>query len=104
MKIMFVTLSLGSGGAERVVSVLANQFTNLGHDVDIVLTANDNICYPLSDKIKLICLKDDWNLDQDAFCKVYKRIRSIRKTVKMGKPDIVISLTQSSTIWNSKDI
>ena len=91
MKIMFVVLSLGKGGAERVVSVLANSFVEMHHDVVITFTANKKICYTISDKIKTICLENEWSFNQKAFHRVFKRIQAIRKTVKSEKPDIVIS-------------
>ena len=36
MKLSFVTANLGSGGAERVTSLLANQFCQKGYDVEIL--------------------------------------------------------------------
>ena len=91
MKIMFVVLSLGKGGAERVVSVLANSFVDLHHEVVMVFTSNHKICYQISEQIKIKYLEDEWNINQGAFHRVFRRIQAIRKAIQSEKPDIVIS-------------
>lgn len=50
LKIAFVINSLGSGGAERVVSLLAAEFVRLGHEVTILLRMNEgrSFRYPLA--------------------------------------------------------
>ena len=53
MKIVFVTAGLGFGGAERVVSVLANQMVD-NHEVKIILTSGDDqIAYNLDQRISV---------------------------------------------------
>ena len=52
MKIFLVIPTLSLGGAERVMSVLANQMV-LNNHVEIILLAKDEIFYPLNDKIKI---------------------------------------------------
>ncbi len=91
MKIMFVVLSLGKGGAERVVSVLANSFVDLHHEVVMTFTSNHNISYDISKQIKIKYLEDEWNINQNALRRVFRRILAIRKAVQSEKPDIVIS-------------
>ena len=39
MKVIFVIVSMAGGGAERVISILANQFVKSGIDVCIMMTA-----------------------------------------------------------------
>ena len=51
MKILLVIPSLPLGGAERVMSVLANKFVALNHDVHLVLLAKDEIFYSLDKRI-----------------------------------------------------
>ena len=47
MKILFVTASLGSGGAERVVSLLANKMTERKHQVEIICLKFNDVYYKL---------------------------------------------------------
>ncbi|MCK5831413.1 MAG: glycosyltransferase family 4 protein [Methylococcales bacterium] len=101
MKVLFVASSLGSGGAERVLSIQANYFTEeLGYDVTI---ATYNIAvddfYKLNSQVKRVNfgVKNGNNL----FTKVIKRINRvwrIRRMVQDINPDIVISLIVSTNI------
>lgn len=101
MKILFISSSLGSGGAERVLSVLANYFVEkLGYEVTI---ATYNVAvedfYTLNEKIKRIHfgVKNGNNI----FTKTAKRIRrswKIRRIVANTKPDIIIPLLVHTNI------
>ena len=55
MKIIFFIPNLSSGGAERVISILANSLVNKKYDVDIVCLQDNVISYPLSDKVNIVC-------------------------------------------------
>lgn len=59
MKIIFVIPNLSSGGAERVISILANSFVNLGISVDVVLMKDRQISYTISDKVSIVCFDQD---------------------------------------------
>lgn len=91
MKITFCIPSLGSGGAERVVSVLANKFVENGHDVSVIMLSHLLCVYPLSEKVNVVCLE----CDEDGklpFVKRYPlRLKKIRNAVKKLSPDVVIS-------------
>lgn len=53
MKITFLTASLGSGGAERVVSLLANRMTEMGHQVAIICLLYDDIFYNINSGVNI---------------------------------------------------
>ena len=57
MKCLFVMPALHFGGAERVTSVLANEWVKQGVNVRILLVESDETsCYPLADNVELkIC-------------------------------------------------
>ena len=40
MKLIFVTSTLTSGGAERVISLLANEFYRKGNEVEMICLTN----------------------------------------------------------------
>lgn len=56
MKISFFIGSLGRGGAERVISILANAYAGRGWDVDIVFLLENKVEYVLDEKIRIVDL------------------------------------------------
>lgn len=87
MKIMFFIGSMGRGGAERVISILANHYAQKNWQVEIVLLLENSVQYELDDKIKIIDLSR-----KDSYIKnLFYWIFNIRKCVKREKPDRIVS-------------
>lgn len=91
MRITFFIGSLVSGGAERVISLLANQYRELGWEVDIALLLKNEVNrkqFPLEKSIRIIDLSIEGN-------SYWKRtvgwIRSVRNYLKETKPACVVS-------------
>lgn len=83
MKIVFAIPGLGFGGAERVVSILANKIIQK-HEVRIILTSgNSKIAYPLNEKIDLTVIPDGYSVN--------KRWITFRKLCKDFKADVVLA-------------
>ena len=59
MKIIFVVPNLSAGGAERVISILANSFLKKNIDVDILLLKNREVFYSISQGVNLVYLGND---------------------------------------------
>jgi glycosyltransferase involved in cell wall biosynthesis len=97
-KIVFIISSLGSGGAERVVSILANGFFNRGYNVSIVMVVNHNISYEISDRINLIALDCNDSNKKSAFARYEERLVKIKKAVNRIQPDIVVSFMSTINI------
>lgn len=89
MKCLFVASSMNFGGAERVMSILANEWGKSDIETMILVTETDAISkYPLSDKVTMIsCLKDKKNAKIPHFVIVKK----VREICKDWQPDVVIS-------------
>ena len=85
MRLSFVTANLGSGGAERVTSLLANQFCQKGYDVEIIFFRDRHIFYELDRRIKLIVLGEQCH--SNAMC---RKMLWLRNYVKKTKPDVII--------------
>ena len=84
MKIVFAIPAMGFGGAERVVSLLANEFAKKGNEVFILsLTGNTESAYPLEDGVKLIPIKDQ----RSTLC----TWSEFRKVCKVLHVDIVLA-------------
>lgn len=85
MKILFVITSLGMGGAEHMVTSLADELASRKNDVKIIYLTGDAIVKPKNKLIELIPI--DMKSSRD-FIKAY---HVIRNTIKSYKPDIVHS-------------
>jgi GalNAc-alpha-(1->4)-GalNAc-alpha-(1->3)-diNAcBac-PP-undecaprenol alpha-1,4-N-acetyl-D-galactosaminyltransferase len=99
MKITFIISSLGSGGAERVVSTLANNFSK-NHHVYIITFSNDDPFYDLNQNIvhiKLDILKNSENR-LESIKNSFKRILILKKTLKEINADINISFMTHTNI------
>ena len=93
MRIMFYINSLGAGGAQRVMSNLANYFAKNNDDIIFVTDHKTEEKYFLDEKIERIYLFDD-NLG-NALKKNLDRIFKLRKNIKDSKPDVVISFVNT---------
>lgn len=88
MKIMFCTSSMGKGGAERVISILSNNFIK-SNEVSILVNTDKNIAYELDKKIKIISLDNKYyknNLIRNLY-----RIINAKRILKKERPNIIIS-------------
>lgn len=88
MKITFLTASLGSGGAERVVSLLANQMAEMGYQVEIICLKFDDVYYKTRDDVKVtIAIREcPGNL--------VKRLVWLRKHVKRSEAEVCVAFTE----------
>ncbi|MBI0577479.1 glycosyltransferase [Neobacillus cucumis] len=87
-KYLFVTNSLSSGGAERVVSILANGIAEEGYDVHLILYERVKNEYPISDKVKLHLLPKR-NGENKIKYNTHKFLK-MRKMIYEISPDIII--------------
>ena len=87
MKIVFTLASLGSGGAERVVSLLANKMAEQGHQVEIICLKFNDVYYELHPDVKVtLAMEKTKNRLTEVFW--------LRKYIKQEKPDVVIAFTE----------
>ena len=97
MNIAFVCDTLGSGGAERVISTLSNEFVHREHNVSIVLLSKEagNPFYKLESQISLVYLIKDADLKLSFF----KKAKLLKKSLIEQKPDVVISFLSYVCIY-----
>ena len=88
-KIMFYINKIDKGGAERVITNLANYFSN-DNDVLLVATNKSKVNYVIDKKVKFISLKSNKFINKISKISLTKYL-SLRKVIKNEKPDIVIS-------------
>ena len=87
MNIDFISASLGGGGAERVLVLLANHFVTQGHDVSII-TLNDGDDFYLAEQVKRVRLHFG-SIKNHTIRSIYNLIIYYKKA--KNRPDIVIS-------------
>ncbi len=107
-KIAFVITTLGGGGAERVISNLANELDGRGYDVSIIMLKTVKSAYVLSDNVKTISLECEKLKKCPSVLYPSVRHKRIRDCVKKLAPDVVIAFTSPVGIdtcfalWNRK--
>lgn len=88
MKISFFIGSMRRGGAERVISILANDYISRGWDVDIVLLLQNSVEYDLDSRIRIV----DISGKHGSYVKnAIFWLCAIRKYLKDRKPHRVVS-------------
>ncbi len=92
-KILFVAQTLNRGGAERVVSLLSQEFKILGYEVKIVLF-NNKIQYEYAGDLLTIDTPPSPNYFIK-FIRLFQRIFRLKKIFKHEKPDLILSFMES---------
>ena len=103
MKIAFIISSLGSGGAERVLSLMANYWALKNYGIVVITLENSTPFYLLEDGIqidKLSSLKNSVSVFS-AIANNITRIKIIRKKLLEIDPDIVISFMTETNILST---
>lgn len=106
-KILFVNRRLSVGGAERVMTLLANGFAEQGFQVDMVILQNFERVYKVSDKVNLIQFNHD---KYNSVVKALKRMLELRRVIKRGNYDTIVSFIHGNNFytllagWGHKNI
>lgn len=102
MRLTLIIPSLGAGGAERVLSILANNWAERGWDITLI-TLDDGSVPPFFTLSEQIChctlrvLQDSPTWWHAIFNNLI-RIRRLRKTIEDNHPDAVISLLDTTNV------
>jgi glycosyltransferase involved in cell wall biosynthesis len=103
MHLALIISSLQTGGAERVLSELANAWISRGYEVSLITfsTPGEVSIYPLDPQVNLIELNQIPSENLSLLARlnnITKRILTLRKTLKVVKPDVVISFVDVMNI------
>ncbi|PKP46267.1 MAG: hypothetical protein CVT94_15325 [Bacteroidetes bacterium HGW-Bacteroidetes-11] len=88
--ICFIIPSIGVGGAERVVSILANYMASIDYKVSIICLVK-NIAYPIDQRVQFIFPHFSIKRDLSTLIKV---IPYYRKAIREIKPDVILSFLE----------
>ncbi len=103
MKVTLVIYGLGGGGAERVMSIVANYWVSKGWDVTLLLLVPPTTApfYQLDPRIKLKSLgvagKSTSKLA--AIVKTWQRVKVLRQEIIQSKPDVTIGFMNSVNVY-----
>lgn len=97
MKILFCVDTLNKGGAERVISNLANYLVEQEskYEVSIATLLKTNIAYPLNKKIKHYVLEDG---NRNKIMNNISKVINLKKIVKNEKIDLIIAFLPKSSL------
>lgn len=94
-KVLFACHGIGNGGAERVLLTLANNFAVRGYNVTILTTNEAHNDYEINSAINRIIITPKHTF---AIARILNRLWQIRKTVKLIKPDTIISFSANINV------
>lgn len=103
--VLFLVSNLEAGGAQRVVSELANRMVKKRIKTSIALLFNDAIHYSLDNSIQIYIYR---SLKKNKIEEQKEKINFIQQAVKTSKADVVISfladvnIYASIALWNNK--
>ena len=102
MRLTLVTYSLGCGGAQRVLTTLANGWRRAGHAVTIVaLRAEDEPpFFPLDPGVSVewLAVAGDSRHPLEAVARNLVRVRALRAAFRRPRPDVVVSFLNTVNV------
>lgn len=104
MRVTLLIYALSDGGAQRVMSILANYWVSQGWDVTLIMLVSPTKppFYELDDRIEIksldILAKSSSNLA--AIGNTWRRLKILRQEIIASKPDIVISFMTTVNVYN----
>lgn len=98
MNILIIIPTLGSGGAERVTSILVNNWIkDKENNITLLVWDAKRIFYTLDKNIKIIDLNFRYTNKFERIIKQLKVLNSIRQYIRKNNPDFILSfLTQTN--------
>lgn len=101
MKVTLVVPSLSSGGAERVMSIMANHWSRKGWRVTLItLSGRDDDFFALDEKVERIALDIERPSSGmlTALANNFRRFRKLRKCILDSEADAVISFVDKMNV------
>lgn len=95
MKIVTVGYLHGAGGAEKQIILLSNQLAQRGHDISLLILAENNCPYTIDKSVKII----DLTLKEEGRHRILKRLFAFRNAVYDQQPDVIINYNLQSAYF-----
>jgi GalNAc-alpha-(1->4)-GalNAc-alpha-(1->3)-diNAcBac-PP-undecaprenol alpha-1,4-N-acetyl-D-galactosaminyltransferase len=101
MRIALLISGLGPGGAERVISLLADALVDRGHDVWLItLAASDDDFFVVEPRVRRLGLglRADSGGVAEALLANVRRLRALRRVISTIKPRVVLSFVTGMNV------
>jgi GalNAc-alpha-(1->4)-GalNAc-alpha-(1->3)-diNAcBac-PP-undecaprenol alpha-1,4-N-acetyl-D-galactosaminyltransferase len=101
MRITLIIATLGAGGAERVMTLMANYWAEQGHRVALItLDSADSDFYPVHPAVARIGLglAHPSSTLREALVRNIGRIVRLRQSIRRSNPDVVISFMDKTNV------
>ena len=99
MKIVTVGYLHGAGGAERQIILLSNQLAMRGHEVVLLILADNLSSYTIASKVRVADLSVAETGVSSSLGKIMKRLAAFRRFIKKEKPDLIINYNLQSAYF-----
>lgn len=96
MKIIFVIPNMTGGGTERVISLLANEYTKRGIKAAIMMFAGDECAYCLDSDVELLCVSPQ---SHGKIRVQWKRLCRMRKYFRENRGSLIYSFSVMGTVF-----
>lgn len=98
MNVIFTVASMAGGGAERVISILANRLAISENKITIIMTAGTKQDYSLNSKIDVVSVG---GTSGGSMTKRIKRIYRLRKIFRDNKEAVIVSFGLGSNFYTA---
>lgn len=95
-KILFITGYLSSGGAEKVMSILASQCAEMGANVSLAILREGKEAYPVSSRVHIYRA-----FDAGVQNRGIERIRRLHNIIKTAEPEVLIPFLPIITLYTA---
>jgi GalNAc-alpha-(1->4)-GalNAc-alpha-(1->3)-diNAcBac-PP-undecaprenol alpha-1,4-N-acetyl-D-galactosaminyltransferase len=104
MKVTLIIYHMGCGGAERVMSILANYWVSHGWTVTLIalVDSTDTPFYPLDPRVKLKFLGIAGNSNNlfTSIANTWRRFKILRKEIIASEADVSIGFMNAVNVYN----
>lgn len=88
-EIIFVTVSMGGGGTERVISILANYYVQHNIKVTILMIADNRVEYELDDRVRVVSIA---GATGGSFIARLNRLKNLRRSIEQNRDANIIAM------------
>ena len=99
-RLCFVIPCMCRGGAERVMSILANYAAREEYEVNLILLFDSRVEYELDSRVNIIKIADKLS-EKKGIAKKLSTISTLRKTLLEIKPDLTVSFMTACNLYTS---
>ena len=98
MRIAIVAHGLSDGGAERVASLVANHYAQMGHDVLYIAAYSPERVYMLREDITYVYVGGDFT---NKLSRMFFRSRSIDRELRRFRAEIAVSFIRNESVYST---